>query len=147
MLLEALQGARVERALDVGCGNGLIGAWLTASGADVACVDTDAFALEAARLTLAQTPGARVFASDVYSDVEGPFTHIVTNPPFHAGVRTTSEVSQRLIREAPDHLARGGELWLVSNRFLPYASTIEETFGAFTIAAEDSRYRVYRARR
>lgn len=147
MLLGALAGAEVGRALDVGCGNGLIGAWLAAGGASVECVDVDAVALDAARLSLEPYAGARAYASDVFSDVEGTFDRIVSNPPFHAGVRTTSEVTQRLIRRSPDHLERGGELWVVANKFLPYGPVIEEAFGSFTVPAEDARYRVYRARR
>jgi 16S rRNA (guanine1207-N2)-methyltransferase len=148
MLLEALRGARVERALDVGCGDGVIGAWLAASGADaVECADADALAVRAAAETLAPYANARAYASDVYSDAARGYSHIVSNAPFHAGVRTTSEVAQRIIREAPDHLEARGELWLVANRFLDYMPVLNDAFAGVAVVADDAKYRVFRARK
>jgi len=145
MLLPLLPPAK--RALDVGCGSGGIATSLARAGAAVIAVDTDALALEATRETLvANGASAEVRASDVYRSVpEIDFDLIASNPPFHAGVHTTSEVARRLITEAPTHLVRG-ELWIVANKFLDYAPVLNETFARATIEAEDTRYRVWRAR-
>lgn len=142
MLLEVLPTPRVaSRALDVGCGSGVIAARLIERGAEVDAIDTDALALRAASET---APGAHVFASDVFSDAPGPYDVIVSNPPFHAGVRTTTGVAERLIAEAPAHLSRAGELWIVANRFLDYGTSLRAAFTHVHIEREDNHFRVWR---
>lgn len=146
LLLGAL-GKPKGRALDAGCGNGAIGAWLARAGCDqVDLADVDAVAVAAASETIAANGAmsARAFASDVYSDAGAPYRLIVSNAPFHAGVRTTSEVAQRIIREAPAHLTRAGALWLVANRFLDYGPAFAEAFVSVSVVAEDAKYRVWR---
>lgn len=150
LLLESLRVHPGARALDVGCGSGIVGVHLRDAGcSQVDCVDVDALALEATRRTAEVNglDGINVFASDVYSDAGSDYDLIVSNPPFHAGVRTASEAAIRLIREAPDRLHRKGELWLVANRFLDYQRHLSEVFPHPEIVAEDSRYRVWRAPR
>jgi 16S rRNA (guanine1207-N2)-methyltransferase len=141
-LLEVLALPSGARALDVGCGNGVIGAWLSAGGVECDSVDVDAVAVEAATRT-----AGRAWASDIYSDVGGPYDAIVTNPPFHSGVRTTSAVAIRMIEGAPTQLVPGGEMWLVANRFLDYRTPLKEAFSHVEMAFEDNKFRVYRAKR
>ena len=71
----------------------------------------------------------------------------MTNPPFHAGVRTTSAVAIRMIEGAPAHLESGGEMWLVANRFLDYLTPLREAFARVDVVHEDNKFRVYRTRR
>lgn len=141
-LLEVLEVRDDARVLDVGCGNGVIGAWLRIGGAAVSSCDVDALAVEAATRT-----AGSAFPSDVYSDVDGTYDVIVTNPPFHAGVRTTSGVAIRMISEARTHLAAGGEMWLVANRFLDYLTPLRDAFARADVVSEDNKFRVYRAKR
>ena len=141
-LLAVLQVDSGARALDVGCGNGVIGGWLRKGGVSCDSCDVDALAVEAASRT-----AASAFASDVYSDVAGTYDVIVTNPPFHAGVRTTSAVAIRMIEGAPAHLESGGEMWLVANRFLDYLTPLREAFARVDVVHEDNKFRVYRTRR
>jgi 16S rRNA (guanine1207-N2)-methyltransferase len=141
-LLDVLDVDASARTLDVGCGSGVIGAWLRAGGSVMGSCDVDALAVEAT----ARTAGS-AFASDVYSDVSETYAVIVTNPPFHAGVRTTSAVAIRMIEEAPAHLVAGGEMWLVANRFLDYLTPLRDAFARADIVSEDNKFRVYRARR
>ena len=141
-LLDVLQVDGGARALDVGCGNGVIGAWLRIGGASCDSCDVDALAVEAA----SRTAGS-AFASDVYSDIAGTYDVIVTNPPFHAGVRTTSAVAIRMIEGAPAHLEAGGEMWLVANRFLDYLTPLRDAFARVDVVNEDNKFRVYKARR
>jgi 16S rRNA (guanine1207-N2)-methyltransferase len=141
-LLEVLQLRSGARALDVGCGNGVIGAWLAADGVQCDSVDVDAVAVEAATRT-----AGTAWASDVYSDARGPYDAIVTNPPFHSGVRMTSAVAIRMIEGAPTQLVPGGEIWLVANRFLDYRTPLKEAFSHVEMMFEDNKFRVYRAKR
>ena len=151
MLLSVLRLPDDARVLDVGCGSGVIATWCAkATGAKVHAVDVDALALLATWQT-ARASGVGdhvgIWASDVFSDVTETYSHIVSNPPFHTGVRTTAETAQRLIADAPRHLGARGELWIVANRFLDYATPMTEVFRRVDVMAEDNRFRVWRARR
>lgn len=161
LLLGELPGALEERAgegrgdvLDMGCGDGILAAWLARRGARVTAVDVNGFAVEATRRTLeANGLAGEALASDVYSalgdrrDGARRFDAIVSNPPFHQERAIDYGPAGRLIREAPRHLTPGGRLLLVANAFLPYPDLLEAAFGGFEILADDRRFRVYAATR
>jgi 16S rRNA (guanine1207-N2)-methyltransferase len=148
--------------LDVGCGCGVLGAWYGrkadggqgsagadpdrgAGSGDVVLLDADAFAVEASRATLRRNGiEGRVVHGDVFPH-EGLFRSIVSNPPFHQGVRTHHGVTEELIRLAPERLLSGGTLTLVCNRFLPVQDLLDAAFGGHRILADDGRYRVLQA--
>ena len=133
--------------LDMGCGDGILAAWLARRGARVTAVDVNAFAVEASRRTLAANDlVGEALESDVYSALDGrTFAAIVSNPPFHQERAVDYGPAARLIFEAPDHLEAGGQLIIVANAFLPYPDLLERAFGGFEILADDRRFRVYRA--
>ncbi|MDR5902334.1 methyltransferase [Halomonas icarae] len=150
LLLESLPGAlRFEgrELLDMGCGDGILAAWLARQGARVSAVDVNAFSVEATRRSLAANELAgEVLESDVYSALaERQFDAIISNPPFHQERAIDYGPAARLIGEAPAHLRPGGALIIVANAFLPYPDRLERAFGSFEILADDRRYRVYRA--
>ncbi|HSP58082.1 MAG TPA: methyltransferase [Halomonas sp.] len=134
-------------ALDMGCGDGILAAWLARRGAAVTAVDISGFAVEATRRTLAANGlTGDVLASDVYSALDGRrFDAIISNPPFHQQRDIDYGPAARLIGEAPEHLRPGGQLVVVANAFLPYPDLLERAFGGFEILADDRRFRVYRA--
>ncbi|MDI5921592.1 methyltransferase [Halomonas sp. LR5S13] len=150
LLLETLPAflpATQHDVLDVGCGDGILAAWLARHGARVTAVDVGHFAVEATRRTLAANDlEGEVLASDVYTALgERRFDAIVSNPPFHQERAIDYGPAGRLILEAPDHLHPGGQLILVANAFLPYPDLLERALGAFEVLADDRRFRVYRA--
>lgn len=151
LLLEHLPEARYrpgQRLLDVGCGDGVIAAWLAARGAAITALDINAFAVEATRRTLAANHlEGRVLHSDVYSALpEGErFEAIVSNPPFHQERAVDYGPAARLIGAAPARLEPGGSLTLVANAFLPYPDLLQAAFGDFEILADDRRFRIYHA--
>ncbi|MFO7646945.1 methyltransferase [Halomonas campaniensis] len=146
LLLETLPDMAGD-VLDMGCGDGILAAWLARRGARVTAVDVNAFAVEATRRTLAANGlGGEALESDVYSALAGrTFDAIVSNPPFHQERAIDYGPAARLIHEAPEHLRCGGQLLLVANAFLPYPDLLERAFGGFEILADDRRFRVYRA--
>ncbi|QJQ95227.1 MULTISPECIES: methyltransferase [Halomonadaceae] len=150
LLLETLPAALPNSAgemLDLGCGDGIISAWMARRGATLTATDINLFAVEATRRTLvANALVGEALPSDVYSALgERRFDAIVSNPPFHQERAIDYGPAGRLIREAPDHLRPGGSLIIVANAFLPYPDLLESAFGGFEILADDRRFRVYRA--
>ncbi len=150
LLLETLDSAPAGRLLDFGCGCGVIGTYLARlqPSARIVMLDSSASAVESARRTLALNGvAAEVVASDGFAEIQGQFSAIYSNPPFHQGVRTDYRVVEELIRQARNFLLPGGELRIVANSFLKYADLLQDVFGAFEVLADDGRFRVYRCKR
>lgn len=150
LLLEHLDGLPEGPLLDFGCGAGVLGASLKRRypQARLSLLDVDAFALESSRLTLAANGlEGEVIAGDGIDAAPGGLAAIVSNPPFHQGVHTSYEATERLLCEAAQHLRQGGELRLVANSFLRYPPLIEAHLGACTTLAEADGFRIYSARR
>ncbi len=111
-------------------------------------LDVDAFAVESSRLTLAANGlDGEVIAADGIDGAPRELAAIVSNPPFHQGVHTDYQASERLLQRAAEHLAPGGELRLVANSFLKYPPLIERHLGPCRTLAEGDGFRIYSARR
>ncbi|MBW4933661.1 class I SAM-dependent methyltransferase [Marinobacter sp. F4206] len=155
LLLETLVSSplRAERVLDFACGAGVIGAWYQAwqreqgvPASVVDGVDVQSQAVICARATYERSgAGGDILASDGLSEVDGLWSAIVTNPPFHAGVKTDTSMTENFLREVSRHLKSRGELRLVANSFLPYESMIKRFIGPVERLYEDRRFTVYRA--
>ncbi|MCG2579862.1 MAG: methyltransferase [Marinobacter sp.] len=157
MLLRSLVEQPLSRghALDFACGAGVIGSWiqcwqrsqgLEPSPVDAVDVQSQAVICTRATYTRAQALGD-VMASDGLAGVTRKYRAIVTNPPFHAGVRTDTSMTERFLQQAAVHLQPGGELRLVANSFLPYEALIAKYIGPVTRLASDKRFTVYSAKR
>ncbi|MGL5812970.1 MAG: 16S rRNA (guanine(1207)-N(2))-methyltransferase RsmC [Aeromonas sp.] len=134
------------RLLDFGCGAGVIGAMLAKRNPElqVNMVDISALALESSRRTLAANGlQGHVQASDVYSDIDGKFQHIVSNPPFHAGLKTFYAATETFLEKAPAYLSANGSLTIVANAFLRYLPILEAHFRQTEVIGSDAKFKVY----
>lgn len=155
MLLETLADhpVRASHILDFACGSGVIGAWLAAwqkqQGSPhltVDGVDVQSQAVTCARATYQRNGvSGEIVASDGLSAIEGAWPAILSNPPFHSGVRTDTSMTERFLRDVGRHLRPGGEMRLVANSFLPYEPLIKRCIGPVERLREDRRFTVYRA--
>lgn len=137
------------KVLDLGCGAGVIGCSLKAQfpQIDLMMSDIHAMALVSAERTLAENQlGGKVIASDVFSEIDGKFELIVSNPPFHDGIDTAYTAVEQLISQAKRHLVRGGELRIVANAFLPYPELLDRAFGQHQVLAKTAKFKVYSVR-
>ena len=139
------------RVLDLGCGAGVIGAVLKQRYPDIQLelADINALALASARRTLALNGlEGKVYPSDGYSDVPAGLQHIITNPPFHAGLNTHYQATEQMMLQAPRLLTKGGDLLLVANAFLRYPPFLEQAFGphGWQILAQTNKFKLYLAR-
>ena len=146
------------RILDFACGAGVIGAWLQSEDQNaeqnseqypelsVDAVDVQSQALLSARATY-QRAGARgeIIAADGIAGLNGRWQAVVSNPPFHSGVRTDMTMTERFVRDLAVHLEHGGELRLVANNFLPYEALIRRCVGPVERLAENNKFTVYQA--
>ncbi len=140
---------RIGKALDMGCGCGIIGMSLLKQQPelDLTACDVSVMAVEATQLGFAHNKlEGKVYASDMWSEVEGRFDLVISNPPFHTGVKTDYAPTEQFIRQAKKHLNRGGELRIVANRFLKYPDLLEEVFGNCERIAETGKFCIWSAR-
>lgn len=136
------------KVLDFGCGAGIIGAYMGLKNPTIKLnlCDINAFAIESSKQTLAANGlSGDVFASDVYSDISNDFDFIVSNPPFHAGLDTSYSATETLLSDAPKHLNKQGQLWIVANSFLKYPPIIEQQFGHCETVAKNRKFAIYHA--
>ena len=136
--------------LDFACGAGVIGASIAKRHPHtrVTLLDNNAMALKGCEGTL-RVNGLHgtLLASDGLSELEGSFDLIVSNPPVHAGVKTETSMSMRLLDTVHDHLRPGGRLILVANIHLPYEKWLAQRFRRCRQLASNERFKVIGAER
>lgn len=150
LLLDSLPDDLGEQVLDFGCGCGVVATTLAKqqAGRRVFAVDVNAFALYASERTLAANGvEASVYPVTGVQDIrQHNLSAIVTNPPFHQGVKTHYQVTEDLIRLAPQYVTRQGQLVLVANRFLQYPDLLAAAFKSNQRLSETGKFVVYQSR-
>lgn len=157
LLLEALQGLRPSgRVLDFACGSGVVGlALLAAAERDLrlTLLDSSALAIESARRSLTASgldeQDVTLLPSDGLCELAAGarFDWIVSNPPFHRGVRNDLDVAAEFFRHAGTFLAEQGRMVIVFNRHLPYALWLQSAFQAVERLAENGEFTVMQVSR
>jgi 16S rRNA (guanine1207-N2)-methyltransferase len=146
LLLETLQGIRIEgEVLDFACGAGVVGACVASrsEGARVTLLDSNALALAACEGSLAANGlEGSVLASDGLTEVGGAYDWIISNPPVHAGVRTDTGLSPRLLDAVHEHVRDKGRLVLVANIHLPYEKWLGQRFPRARRLAANTHFKV-----
>lgn len=148
LLLQERAELPAGRVLDFGCGGGVLSAALGRRNpqSSFELVDVDALSLYCAGQTLALNGvDARVFPSDGLSEVHGRFAAVVSNPPFHTGIRHDTSVAERFFEQVTRNLVPRGELRIVANGFLKYPQLVEAHIGPCRVLRETSRFKVYSA--
>jgi len=134
-MLEVLdQAPTVRRAIDFGCGTGVLATALARSqpGAGIVASDVSGSAVASARLT-AEANGVRMETKrdDALSlEPNASVDLIVLNPPFHSGAAVHSGAATRMFEAAARVLRPGGELWTVWNSHLAYKPALRNAVGA-----------------
>lgn len=153
LLAEHLNHLPKGDLLDFGCGAGVIGTLLKKIYPEqtVYFFDIDAFALESTRLTLqandiALDDSVHIMAGRGIIDAPKNLAAIVSNPPFHQGIRTHYQASEDLLKQSVKHLKSGGELRIVANNFLRYSPLIEQQFGYCNILGQRHGFNIYQAK-
>ncbi|NAS20576.1 methyltransferase [Herbidospora sp. NEAU-GS84] len=135
-----------QRVVDLGCGNGIVGAFVLRDNpdAEVLFVDESYAAVASAR---ANAPGPAGFlVGDGLADAEpGSADLVLCNPPFHSHQAVTDATAWRMFTQARRALRPGGELRIVGNRHLGYHVKLKRLFGEVTVVAGDPKFVVLSA--
>lgn len=137
------------KILDLGCGYGPIGLsiGLCTHDTSITLVDVNPRAValceKNARL-LNLSDRVTCLQSDIYSNVEGKFDAIISNPPIRAG----KKVTYTMYKEAKEHLVSGGQFYFVIRKAQGASSAsqyVKEVFGNITLLARSKGYHIYKA--
>jgi 16S rRNA (guanine1207-N2)-methyltransferase len=141
--LPALKGA----GADLGCGHGALATVALRAPAVTALrlVDLDRRAVEAARKNVEDPRATFEWADARTLDETGDLDFVISNPPFHDGGAEDKRLGQAFIRKAAGLLKKGGALWLVANRHLPYEAEINAAFKRMRMVADKGGYKVFEA--
>ncbi|GER23433.1 16S RNA G1207 methylase RsmC [Zafaria cholistanensis] len=148
-LLEHLDGLPAAgEAVDLGCGNGTIAAFvaLARPGLRVLACDQSASAVASTAATAeANGVGGRVVAvrDDALSALgDGSRDLVLLNPPFHMGNTVHAGIALKLFADAGRVLAPGGQLWCVWNSHLRYRPQLERLVGPTRQVARNAKFTV-----
>jgi 16S rRNA (guanine1207-N2)-methyltransferase len=147
LLLDTLPALKGHGA-DLGCGLGLLSRAVLAVNAAVTAIEAielDARALAAARRNVGDER-----ASFHWHDVREAIAltaldFVVMNPPFHAGGADDVGLGRAFLQRARAMLRKGGVLWLVANRHLPYEADLGLLFAGVEQVRETGRFKIVRA--
>jgi 16S rRNA (guanine1207-N2)-methyltransferase len=138
------------KGADLGSGIGFLARTVLTSPRveSLALVDLDHRAVEASKRNV-DDPRASFHWADIRSTgiAPGSLDFAVTNPPFHDTGNEDRVLGQTFIRQAAAMLRKGGALWLVANRHLPYEVVLDEVFKTWTPHGDTGAYKVIEARK
>lgn len=142
----------VQRIVDLGCGNGVVGlvAALKNPQADILFTDESFQAIASAQETFRAAFGdsrqARFEVTDCLQGIEAASVDLVlVNPPFHQHNALTTHTAAQMFREAKQVLKQGGEIWVIGNRHLNYHQTLKRLFGNYINIASNKKFAILKA--
>ncbi|MFV0574353.1 MAG: 16S rRNA (guanine(1207)-N(2))-methyltransferase RsmC [Vibrio sp.] len=144
--LPALSG----KVLDFGCGAGVLGCVMAKRNPsiEIDMVDISALAVESSKETLkANNLTGKVFASDIYSDIDAKYDYLISNPPFHSGLDTEYSAAETLLSQAPKHMKHQAKMIIVANNFLKYPPIINQAFGHCDVLNKNNKFTIYQAQK
>lgn len=148
LLLENLGHVQHGTVLDFACGAGIIGTALKLREPKIQLYASDisALAVASTEATFAVNQlQAQVQTADGFPANTPAFDHIVSNPPFHTGLKTDLSIAEQFIRDSKAKLKTNGSLTLVANAHLPYAEWLTAAFGNVKELARRQGFVVYRS--
>jgi release factor glutamine methyltransferase len=124
LVLRNVEKLRGQRVLEIGCGAGAFAVFAARCAQSVVAADVSEEAVQNTRLNLEwhKTLNVEVSQSDLFAQIKGTFDTIVFNAPFFPGkaananermwLSDNGQILQRFLRDAPQHLAPDGRVWL-----------------------------------
>jgi 16S rRNA (guanine1207-N2)-methyltransferase len=148
VLLDHLSLNITGSVFDFGCGAGVISAAIGKACPDVelTLADVSALAIKSSEETLKLNGiQGQCIATDGLSQVHGKFDYILSNPPFHQGIKTHYAATELFLSECAKHMTHHGSLIVVANSFLKYQSIMEQSVGATLQIIKENGFTVYKS--
>lgn len=148
VLLNNLPELSPGSALDFGCGAGVIASYISKrqSNVSIELCDVSALALASAEQTLKLNGlSGKIFASDSLSDINNHYQNVITNPPFHQGIKTNYTATESFLSGIGQFCLKQGQLWVVANNFLSYEPIIEKSFAKVRRVTNQQGFIIYQA--
>lgn len=146
LLLECIKQVPDGKVLDFACGAGIVGCYLAKKNPATALMmsDISALALHCAQQTATLNQiKANIVPSNGLNSIQTKFNAIYTNPPFHSGVKTDYQITEKFITDAKQSLVPKGSLTLVANSFLKYPELLQQHLAKPVTLAATTKFKVY----
>ncbi|WOH37152.1 methyltransferase [Thalassotalea fonticola] len=146
LLLENLPSNISGKVLDFGCGAGIIGGFVkkTFPNTEVEMLDVNALAIASTNKTLQLNKlSAKVYPSNGLSNVSGKYNAVLSNPPFHQGIKTNYQATEQFLKNIKMHLLKNATLTIVANNFLKYAPIIKAEINQPEILANKKGFAIH----
>ena len=145
------QLAPASTAIDLACGNGVLGlaAFKQGLAKSLLFCDESAMAIASAQANVEQLHAE---ASAAFSFHQGdgllayegaPVELILCNPPFHLEHTVDEFAGRHLLAQCAQHLSSGGRLCLVANRHLDYMPLLRHAFRRVEKLATNAKFNIF----
>jgi 16S rRNA (guanine1207-N2)-methyltransferase len=149
LLLTNLPKVMTGNILDFGCGAGVISCFIGKkfTSTQLSLLDVSALAITSAKESLAlNNLSGKVFASNGLSNVSEDYNHVVSNPPFHQGLKTHYHASENFLSCIGKYLNKEGCISIVANNFLRYQPIMQANIGETRVITKNKGFTIYRAK-
>lgn len=146
VLLENLPEKITGKLLDFGCGAGVIACYIGKIYPDINLhlLDVSALALYSAQETLKINHlTGFTFPSNSLSNVTEKYDYVISNPPFHQGLKTNYLATETFLSKIKSHLKAKGKVTVVANSFLRYQPIMEQAIGRTEVLAKQKGFSLY----
>jgi 16S rRNA (guanine1207-N2)-methyltransferase len=131
---------------DLGAGWGFLSQTALEKSPGITLIDlfeSDSRALQCARINV---PAKATFHwHDVTQGLPQNYDHILINPPFHTGQSKDLDLGKAFLTVASKALKRGGTIYLVANRQLPYEAHLQSLNLRSRLITENHTYKIITA--
>ncbi|MGB1297542.1 MAG: methyltransferase [Psychrobium sp.] len=139
-------------AIDLGCGNGVLGLMLANNNpeATIRFTDESFMAIASAKLNCDNAFGNSERFEFDWHDCLSDYDYdqadlIICNPPFHQLKTVTDHIAWQMFNDAYRTLKHGGKLRIVGNRHLGYHIKLQRIFDNCTTIASNSKFVILEA--
>lgn len=139
---------------DFGCGYGYLSKTLSLNPSfkptSLTLSDHDIRALNAAKINLEDIDTEQEF---LWRDLSAPtmlnkkLDVVMMNPPFHEGRQGTPDLGLQFIENAYKNLKKGGVLYMVANKHLPYETHLKASFKVIECLIEKDGFKVIKGQK
>ncbi len=146
LLLQQLPKQMSGKVLDFGCGAGVISCFIGKKHpqSQLALLDVSALAIASAKQTLIINGlSGQVFPSNGISQVTDSYQHIVSNPPFHQGIKTHYQITENFLSDIKNHMKKSADITIVANSFLRYQPIMQQHIGTTHTQINQQGFSIY----